>query len=1016
MDKKINSKEYWDDRFASGDWEEKGGTKQTEYFYNLLLNMLPKDIKEDFEKNKLTICDVGCAEGDGTNTLKDAFKNSTVNGVDISEAAVDIAKKNYPDIEFSTKLDKQYNVIVSSNTLEHFEKPSIHLKQLFLHSKNYVVILVPFEEYDRIKEHFFTFTYAFFKLQYQNFGSYYIKEIESDKRVWNGKQLLLVFKKDILFQDITLDSLGIAELLYSRDKMIKKQKELLIKKEELISNFEILVSEKEQKNEIQKQKLLEKEQQLKQQQKILLDNDNIIESKNQELNSIYNSNFWKIASKYYALKEKSYMIPFIKIGRNLKRHGVIKTSKKIKLYASKGNSYYKRHGFTSFIKRVKEKIASIPTVGSKLNFNPYNFIQLRKPIKFLRFEAKETIKIIFDFTVVVPVYNEEDNILKTLDSFSKQTILPGEIIIVDGGSTDKTVDMIKNYQINNKQIKIILLETDYRNIGKQRNKGIMVSKNEIISLCDTGCIYDTNYFSNVVSYFSDNNNVDLVAAKYIAYSNNVIGNEFIPSWTELDLDEYLPGGASMTIRKSIAVACGLFPEYLQNTGEDTYFSFMYRRKSDIWIFSDNSLLYWEIPKNKQEAKEKKEKYGYGDGLNGLGCYLYPHRYNLSIDDLYGNGIKNGYEKRASVEINERRIKGVVIILSGVPMTDSGGGQRGAQLACEFTKRNYKVFFVNFYPSYEKESKIFFDIDYSLLELFSFEDFDAMKIFEKYLDVMKTSYIISEIPHIDFLHIFEATTKLSIKPTLVYDYIDNWNSSLGGEWYSIDIEEKFFDISNKLIASANSLQEELQIKSKRDVKLVPNAVNTTLFNPEISYERPNDLPKNNLPIALYIGAMWGEWFDWELIDYCVKTLTSVNFVFIGEAPKDKIDFLESYSHVHFLGLKKQFELPAYLSYSDCTIIPFKNDNIVKYVNPLKIYEYLSMTKPVVGMYYSEISNIPGVFLGKTYEEFSMLLKQLLKENSHFHKKDVYEFIIKNNWKSRVDTILDLNSPDKNSLEK
>ena len=44
----INSKEYWDKRFATGDWEKSGGNNQTLYFYELLYALLPKHIKKVF--------------------------------------------------------------------------------------------------------------------------------------------------------------------------------------------------------------------------------------------------------------------------------------------------------------------------------------------------------------------------------------------------------------------------------------------------------------------------------------------------------------------------------------------------------------------------------------------------------------------------------------------------------------------------------------------------------------------------------------------------------------------------------------------------------------------------------------------------------------------------------------------------------------------------------------------------------------------------------------------------------
>ena len=79
----------------------------------------------------------------------------------------------------------------------------------------------------------------------------------------------------------------------------------------------------------------------------------------------------------------------------------------------------------------------------------------------------------FKFSVVVPTYNEEKNIYKLIEALLSQKLLPDEIIISDGGSVDKTLDIVLNFIKKNDKIKILNRNGKCR--GSGRNEGIFYS-------------------------------------------------------------------------------------------------------------------------------------------------------------------------------------------------------------------------------------------------------------------------------------------------------------------------------------------------------------------------------------------------------------------------------------------------------------------------------------------------------------------------------------------------------------
>ena len=88
-----------------------------------------------------------------------------------------------------------------------------------------------------------------------------------------------------------------------------------------------------------------------------------------------------------------------------------------------------------------------------------------------------------NISICITTFNEEGSIGPLLDSLLAQTKKAEEIVIVDGGSTDKTVEIIRHYQKKDRRIKLL---TEKCSRAKGRNIGIEIAKNEIIAITDAG--------------------------------------------------------------------------------------------------------------------------------------------------------------------------------------------------------------------------------------------------------------------------------------------------------------------------------------------------------------------------------------------------------------------------------------------------------------------------------------------------------------------------------------------------
>jgi hypothetical protein len=141
---KINSKEYWENRFRVGDWAQKGGPAQTSGFAKSQLKHLRIN-----NKFRGVICDFGCGTGDAFPVYRKAWPHAELLGVDVSETAVKSCTAKYGSIATffcgSHSAVPRSDIIISSNTFEHLENQHLVAADLLGKCK-ILYIVVPFNE------------------------------------------------------------------------------------------------------------------------------------------------------------------------------------------------------------------------------------------------------------------------------------------------------------------------------------------------------------------------------------------------------------------------------------------------------------------------------------------------------------------------------------------------------------------------------------------------------------------------------------------------------------------------------------------------------------------------------------------------------------------------------------------------------------------------------------------------------------------------------------------------------
>src|SRR5687767_9611743 len=110
-------------------------------------------------------------------------------------------------------------------------------------------------------------------------------------------------------------------------------------------------------------------------------------------------------------------------------------------------------------------------------------------------------------TVIIPVRNEEESLPVLLDSLLRQTRRPDEIVITDGGSTDRTPQIIENYIERGAPIRLVRAEMALP--GRGRNLAAQSASSEWLALTDGGMLVAPDWLAEL-SERAERDDVDIV--------------------------------------------------------------------------------------------------------------------------------------------------------------------------------------------------------------------------------------------------------------------------------------------------------------------------------------------------------------------------------------------------------------------------------------------------------------------------------------------------------------------------
>lgn len=227
-------------------------------------------------------------------------------------------------------------------------------------------------------------------------------------------------------------------------------------------------------------------------------------------------------------------------------------------------------------------------------------------------------------SLIFTVLNEGEDVCKLMESLLRQTRLPDEVVVVDGGSTDNTVAVLERYA---DRLPLQVFVEPGANISQGRNVAIAQATHDLIAVTDAGVRLEADWLEQLLAPFNRSDPPDFVSGFFLpdpqGLFEHALAMTTLPAREEMGKGRFMPSSRSVAFTRTAWERVGGYPEWM-TWSEDVLFDLALMNAGAKIVYQPDAIVWFRPRASLSAFMRQYRNYAYGDG-QGL---LWPKRHAI----------------------------------------------------------------------------------------------------------------------------------------------------------------------------------------------------------------------------------------------------------------------------------------------------------------------------------------------------------------------------------------------------